>query len=100
MSRILLQGRYFSKLIITLISFWLSACFIFAAYKLRPGIELAIFGDLGIFEEVGGVHKIQPCGSDIERASVLKKAATKYGGLVEDKFTFVYPLSPPSYTLK
>jgi hypothetical protein len=97
MSITLLQGRHFSKLLIILISFWFSACFIFAAYKLRPRIGFANFGDLGIFEGVAGVQKVQPCGSgnDIGRIVILKNAATKYGGLLEDKFTFVNSFITP-----
>lgn len=91
MSITLLQGRHLSKLVIILISFWFSACFIFAAYKLRLRIGFANFGDLGIFKGVEGVQKIQLCGSgnDIGRVNILKTASNKYDRLLEAKFTFV-----------
>jgi hypothetical protein len=100
MSITLLQSRYFSKSIIIIISFWFSACFIFAAYKLRPRIGFANFGDLGIFKGVEGVQKIQPCGSgnDIGRIDILKTASNKFDRLLEDKFTlvnsFISPFKP------
>jgi hypothetical protein len=90
-----LKGRHFWKLSILLISFWFSACFIFAAYKLQPSIDLANFGDLrtveGIGEVVEGWQKIQRCGSgnDTTRVDILRKTANKYDHLLEDKFTFV-----------
>jgi hypothetical protein len=103
MSITLLQGRHLSKLAIILISFWFSVCFIFAAYKLRPRIGFANFGDLGRFEGTEGVQRIQPCGSgnDIGRINILRKAANKYDRLLEDKFTFVNsfitPFKPKEY---
>ena len=92
-----LKGRHFWKVSIILIAIWCSAGFIFAAHKLRPRIGFANFADLGTFEGVehfvGGRQRIQPCGSenDSGRIDILKKAANKYGGLLEDKFTFVSP---------
>jgi hypothetical protein len=103
MSITLLQGRHLSKLVIILISFWFSVCFIFAAYKLRPRIGLANLGDLKTLEGTEGVQMIQPCGSgnDIGRIDILRKAANKYERLLEDKFTFVNsfvtPFKPKQY---